>query len=307
MKYPIIDLHTDYVLACYEKGKQFKSDQQINDKMLDKTNIRLVFAGFSYDDLLKDTDLQFKVLHQQLMKVKNLKLVLTKQNLSDLFESKNRGMIIHMEGAGILNNSMQKFQQYYHGGLRSIGLTHSRKNCLAAGNKENPKLPLTAFGKQIIKTSHQQGVVVDLAHLNEKGFYQALKNGTRPFIVSHTCAYKLCPDPRNLKDEQIKEIARQKGVVGIFFSSQYVRNDGKKATIDDVVNHFVHIASVGGVDVLAIGSDFGGITTGTPYGLENTTKLTMLINRLKKAGFNNQDIEKISYKNAKRVLLNILK
>lgn len=306
MKNSIIDLHTDYVLACYEKGRQFKSNQQINDQMLDKTNVKLIFAGFSYDDLLKDTERQFKVLHQQLIKVNNLKLILTKQNLVDLFLSKNRGMILHMEGAGILNKSVEKFQQYYHGGLRSIGLTHSRKNCLAAGNKENSDLPITPFGKIIIKTAHKQGVIVDLAHLNEKGFYQALKIGSKPFIVSHTCAYKLCPDPRNLKDEQIKEVAKQRGVIGMFFSSQYVRNNGKKANIDDVVNHFIHVASVAGTKVLAIGSDFGGITTGLPKGLENTTKLLVLISKLKKAGFTKKEIEEICYKNAQQVLLKIL-
>lgn len=304
---PIVDLHTDYVLACYKAGKQFGSGKQISIPLMKRSGTKVFFAGFSYDDLLKDTDLQFKVLENELKKRKEFKLVKSKEDFSNVFNEKNKiGVVIHMEGASTLGTSIEKFKTYYEKGLRSIGLTHNYKNTLAAGCKENPNLHLTDFGKKIVKLAQKFGVVVDLSHLNYQGFYDILKIATKPVIVTHTCTYKYCPDPRNLKDEQIKEIARQKGLIGIFFSSKFVRNDGVKADIDYALNHFVHVAEVGGIDVLAIGSDFGGITTGLPKGLENTSKLLDVLEKLKKRGFSNSDIEKITHLNAKKVISNLL-
>ncbi len=308
-EFPIVDLHTDYVLACYEQGKQFKSDRQINLDLLKKANYKLLFCGFSYDDLLKDTEIQFAVLQNQLRLHKDFSLIKTKQDLSNLFKPSNHkiGMIWHMEGADILKNDERKLIEYYKNGLRSIGLTHSSRNCLAAGNKDNPEIPLTKFGEKIVKLAHKLHIVVDLAHLNEKGFYKVLDLSVgRPVIVSHANTYKYCPDQRNLKDHQIRAVAKAGGVIGPFFSAKYVRNDGKQVTIDDVVKHIVHIVEIGGIDVLALGSDFGGITTGLPTGLENASKLIKLFSLLKRKGFSQSDLEKICYKNAIRILSKIL-
>lgn len=309
-KYSIIDLHDDYVLALYEKGKQFKSEKQINLKLMKKAGVKLIFGGFSYDNLFKDTDIQINTILKHVSIKKNkIDLVKNAFDLVSILKSKNRyGIILHLEGAGILDKKMVLFNKYYNLGLRSISLTHSGKNQLASGNKIDPKEHVTEFGKKVVKEAVKRHMIVDLAHLNYAGFYDVLRLiSHQPPVVTHTCTYKHCRDPRNLKDEQIKEIARRKGLIGIFFSAKYVKPDYKSATIDDVVKHFVHVAEVGGVDILAFGSDFGGITTGVPKDLENITKLHVLLKKLKKVGFSEDDLEKIAYRNAYRVIREILK
>jgi membrane dipeptidase len=309
-KYPIFDLHDDYVLALYDKGKQFKSDQQINRDLLRKANVKLIFGGFSYDDIFKDTNIQIDVLLKHASDKKNgLDLVKNAKDLKRVLNSKDQcGIILHLEGAAILGDDPYLLDRYFELGVRSIGLTHSEKNKLASGNKIDPKEHITSLGKKIVKEAVKKHMIVDLAHLNEAGFYDVLRLiSHQPPIVTHTCTYKYCPDPRNLKDEQIKEIAKRKGVIGIFFSAKYVKPDYQTTSIDDVVKHFVHVAEVGGIDVLAIGSDFGGITTGIPKGLEDISKLQKLLIKLKKVGFNDNDLKKIAYLNVYRVLGKILK
>jgi membrane dipeptidase len=307
---PIIDLHTDYTLAIYEKGKQFKSEEQINLKLIREGGIKVFFTGFSYDDLFKDTEKQIDTILKNVSNKKNNLILIKKAaDLSKVFGSKNKiGIILHLEGAAILDKEMKIFNRYYDLGLRSIGLTHSGKNQLAAGNKNDPQEHISSFGKKVVKEAIKRNMIVDLAHLNYAGFYDVLDLlSSQPPVVTHTCVYKYCPDPRNLKDEQIKEIAKRKGIIGIFFSAKYVKPEFKTTTINDVIKHFVHVAEIGGVDILSIGSDFGGITTGLPKNLENVSKLKILLQNLKKVGFNDQDIEKIAYLNAYRVINQILR
>jgi membrane dipeptidase len=237
-------------------------------------------------------------------------LVVSKKDLKNLFSKNNSkiGLLLHLEGAEYLNRNIQNLYRYYENGLRSIGLTHAHQNSLAGGNTSDPTIPLTPFGREVVKAAHKLNMIVDLAHLNQKGFYECLEmNGSKPAFVSHTCVSEVCNNPRNLDDEQIKKIAETKGVMGIFFSSKYVKNDEITVTIDDVVKHFLHVADLIGTDNLAIGSDFGGITTGLPRGLENSSKLLDLFQKLKENGFTDEDINKIAYQNAQRVLLQILK
>lgn len=302
--YPLIDLHADYVLSCYEKGGGYGTASQINASLLKSTNVKIFFAGFSYDDLLKDTDLQFSILQKE-AKTKKFTLIQSKKDFSGLDSQDKIGMVFHLEGALVFNGDIDVFHDYYKKGVRAIGLTHNYKNSLAAGCREDANLPLTSFGKEVVKLCNKLGIVVDAAHINEKGFYDLLETSTKPVIVTHGNARALCPHPRNYTDDQLKALASQGGVIGIFFSSKYVKDDGTPVTIDDVVKHFVYIANLIGVDYLAIGSDFGGITTGVPKGLENMGMLPDLYERLRKAGFSEQDLEKITYENAQKVLTSI--
>jgi membrane dipeptidase len=306
--YPVIDLHTDYVLACYEKGDKYGSAKQTNRQMLKRNGVRAILAGFSYDDLLKDTDLQLSVLLKETSAHNGLMLVKSKKDLENALSSPGKtGVVIHLEGAGVLDGNMDRLHELYEKGVRSIGLTHSVKNSLASGNRENPKDPLTPFGREVVKEAVKKGMALDLAHLNEAGFWEVMDMTKGPVLVSHACAYTYCPDPRNLTDDQIKAVARRGGVIGVFFSSKYVTNDGTPATVDDVVRHFVHIAEVGGVETVALGTDYGGITTGVPRGLESVDALPGLFERLGKAGFSEQDLALVSHGNAQRVLLHMIR
>jgi len=189
-------------------------------------------------------------------------------------------------------------------GIRSLGLTWNHQNQLATGvGKGVQGEGLTTFGRQVVREMNNLGMVIDLAHINEAGFYDAVCESSEPVIVSHSNARALCDHPRNLSDEQLRKIKEADGVIGLNFYPEFV--SAEKATISKLIDHFVHIAEVAGIDHLGIGSDFDGIDQVIPD-LEDVTKVPRLIGELSKHGFSAADIEKITSKNFLRVLNKVL-
>jgi membrane dipeptidase len=304
----IFDTHTDYTLSLYKKGNEFGSQLQINEKLLHKGGVAAIFCGFSYDDYFGDSQLQWKIILREFSNSKKWQIIKKGKSLKSAISSNSnkKSVLLHLEGAKILNNNLKLLIKLYKEGLRSLGLTHNNANSLATGCKGDKSAPLTLFGKKVIKTCNKKGVVVDLSHINKNGFYQAIETSEKPVIVSHANCYKLCPNPRNLTDKQIQTLAKGHGTVGVFFSAPYVKPHPKKATINDVIDHIKHIAYLVGTEHITIGSDFGGITSGLVKGLKNASKLPDLITKLNEAGFSKTDVENISHKNIERLLLQIL-
>ena len=260
--------------------------KQININFVRKANITLLFAGFSYDDTGEKTKL---MLNESLSFLKN--------------HNNNPKIMLHLEGAQILSHKPAYFFEFMKKGLKSIGLVHSHDNELAGSSSSSKNLGLSKKGKDIVKLAFQNHLMIDLAHMSKKSFSDIISLVNKPPFLSHTACYEIEHNPRNTTDIQIKEIAKLGGVIGIFFSGKYV-NSSKKPTIQDVAKHFEHVAGLIGTDYLAIGSDFGGITTGTPVGLESINKIPNLFIELEKRGFTTSDIKKIAYENAKRVINN---
>jgi membrane dipeptidase len=296
-----IDLHNDYVLSQYEAGEKLGTAGQISDALLKEANCRLFFSGFSYDDALGDTDRQFSILLQCLKQKQLFELVTDQQSLKHSLSGKKTGMLLHLEGAGIVGRSLKRFQYYVEQGVRSVGLTHGDKTSLASGNKSDPEESISVFGKSVIKYCETKGIIVDMAHINRKGFFEYADSTTKPIFVSHGNARAVCDDPRNYSDEQLKALKESGGVIGIFFSQKYVKQ-AKSVTLDDVADHFSYIADKFGTKILAVGSDFGGITTGLPKGLSNILDLQILFGKLAKRGFTPKELQDIAFNNPLRVI-----
>ncbi len=286
----IIDLHTDFILGEAELDKLFgvNTSDQINSKLLNQTQVSIVLAGFSYDDELGKTELMFSKTEKFIKSSKS-----------------NFKVIPHLEGAEILAKKTKLLDEYIERGLRSIGLAHTKDNSFCGSSSGTTKNGLTEKGKMIIKRALKKNLVIDMAHMSDASLKETVSLLQKPPVVSHTACYGVENNPRNTTDEQIKLIASLGGVIGIFFSGKYV-NSKEIPTIEHVANHIDHLVQVGGIKVAAIGSDFGGITTGTPKGLEDVTKLNDLLLVLKNRGYKNSDLENIAYKNAERVLTNYL-
>lgn len=305
---PVIDTHCDLVVPYQELKELFNKKvqgAQTNLPLLKEANVKVIFAGFSYDDLLKNSDEQFNDLLEMIKIYSDeFELITDFSQIDKILKSKKIGVILHIEGAAILNNDINNLITLYNRGLRSLGLTHNTENCLATGALVNNEKGLTEFGREVIKKCNELKIAVDLAHLNEKGFYEVVKLSKVPPFISHGNCYSITPNPRNFKDEQLKEIAHLGSVVGIFFSGKFLnpQQDGKKAHINDAILHLNHMVKIMGINHVAIGSDFGGITTGLPKGLENHSKLKKLFSLLSKEGYKNDDIEKMAYKNILRYL-----
>ncbi len=206
-----------------------------------------------------------------------------------------------------VDGKMENLDFYYDQGVRLITLTWNFKNCFGSPNSKDPAIMqegLTAFGKDAVVYMQEKGMLVDVSHLSDGGFYDVAALSKKPFIASHSDARALCPHTRNLTDEMLKILADHGGVTGLNFCPDFI-DEKAICTYDGVVRHARYIADVAGVDVLALGSDFDGI--GGDLEIDDVLKMPVLLERLHDGGFTSDEVEKIAYKNAERVLKDTLR
>jgi len=232
-------------------------------------------------------------------------LIRCQQDLNQLPSPDKLGILLCVEGGEVLGESLFMLDIIYELGVRALGLTWNQRNALADGVGEQTNSRLTRLGQSVIRRMNELGMLIDVSHLNEAGFWNVLELSTAPIVASHSCAYAVCEHPRNLTDEQLKALARNHGLVGVNFYARFLTEKGE-ATLDHVVQHIAHIAEVAGVETIGLGSDFDGIDQ-APRGLEDATKYPNLAEALRKAGFCEEEITQIFFKNFRRLLLNVIK
>lgn len=209
-------------------------------------------------------------------------------------------VILSIENGIAIGDDLALLRTFHRLGVRFMGLTWNHRNRLGDGaGKFRGRRGLTQLGRDTIREMERLGMIVDVSHLNERTFWQVVEFAERPVVATHSNAFSVCPSPRNLKDLQIRAISEQGGFIGLNFCEGFL-NDSGEATAADVIRHAIHIAEVGGIQVLAIGSDFDGIET-TPRGLEHIGKVPKLIPLFRKAGFSQADIACVTNKNFLRV------
>ena len=205
-----------------------------------------------------------------------------------------------------VDGKWENLDSYYDQGVRLITLTWNFKNCFGSPNSKDPAIMqegLTAFGKDAVVYMQEKGMIVDVSHLSDGGFYDVASLCKKPFIASHSDARALCPHTRNLTDEMIRILADHGGITGLNFCPDFIEEPGK-CTFEGVIRHARYIRDVGGIECLALGSDFDGI--GGDLEIDNVLKMPVLLDRLLDAGFTSSEVEKIAYQNAERVLKDTL-
>ena len=231
---------------------------------------------------------------------------------SELLKCKKNGFtgaFIHFEGAETLNTDLSNLEYYYNKGLRSIGIVWSRRNDFASGvpflypSTGDIGNGITDAGRELVKRCNDMGIIVDLAHINVKGFFDVAKISTKPLVVSHTGVHKLANLSRNLTDEQIKTVKDTDGIVGIYFAGEMLNNTGilrGDHKIDLIIRHIDYIAQNFGIDNIALGSDFDGCKLTSD--LKNCSEIQKIFTELQKLGYNDLELEKIAYRNWFRVI-----
>jgi membrane dipeptidase len=208
-----------------------------------------------------------------------------------------------IEGAHALEGRLERVEEFARRGVRYIGLLHFSANELGAPAKglgRDDAQGLTPFGRDVIREMDRLGVIVDLAHINRKGFFEALEVSTGVPIVSHTGVAGVKAHWRNIDDEQIRAVADRGGVIGVIFAPRFLGRDG----IDAVCDHLEHIIRVAGADVPALGSDYDG-TVRPPRGLEDVAALPRLTAALLARGVGRAEVKKLLGENALRVLADV--
>lgn len=217
--------------------------------------------------------------------------------------------IVHLEGADPLAPDLSDLEDWYERGLRSVGLVWSRPNAFAAGVPfAFPASPdtgpgLTDAGRELVRACNRLGILVDLSHLNEAGFWDVAEVSDAPLVASHSNAHALCPSTRNLTDRQLDAIGRSGGVVGVNFAVSFLREDGSQRPDDtplgEIVRHVGYIADRIGIDHVAFGSDFDGAVVSTELG--GLSGLPKLVDALRDAGYDDAAVAKVTHENWLRV------
>ncbi len=208
--------------------------------------------------------------------------------------------LLGIEGGHALEGSLDTLDHFARRGVRYLGFCHFSRNdlcCPAYGSGRDDNAGLTSFGRDVVKRCEELGVIVDLAHINHKGFLDACAMATRPPIVSHTGVVGAFEHWRNIDDSQLRAVADKGGVVGVIFCPKFLGGDG----LEPVVRHLRHIIDVCGEDAPALGSDWDGFIVPTRE-LCDAAHLPLLTDALLAAKFPVELIAKILRGNAMRVL-----
>ena len=217
--------------------------------------------------------------------------------------------LLTVEEGGCCKGSLGVLRRMYELGVRMMTLTWNHDNELAAP-QANPGGPLAAqtqrglteTGFAFLAEMERLHMIVDVSHLSDRGFWDIVEHGTRPFAASHSNCRALCPHTRNLTDAMIRALAEKGGIAGLnyyaaFLDTDPVHPEACRSTVERIAEHAAHYKQVGGIGVLALGSDFDGIDG--HHQLETAADMPLLADALRRAGFTEDEVERIFWRNAR--------
>ncbi len=217
--------------------------------------------------------------------------------------------VLHIEGAEAIDANFELLDVLYEAGLRSLGPVWSRPNAFGHGVPFRcPSSPdtgpgLTDLGKALIGACNRLRILIDLSHLNERGFWDVAEISNAPLVATHSNAHAVSPHSRNLTDRQLAAIGETGGLAGVNFATSFLRPDGRHdrdTPLDVMIQHIEHMLEHAGEDSVGLGSDFDGAMI--PADLGNAAGLQNLVQAMRKHGFNKPLIEKLCFRNWLRVL-----
>lgn len=231
----------------------------------------------------------------------------------DICRNKEKGLVsavLTIEDGRIVNGSFDRLEKLAKTGVRAIALTWNYANCFGYPNSRDPEIMskgLTAFGKEAIEAMNELGILIDVSHLSDGGFYDVAQISKKPFVATHSDCRALAAHPRNLTDEMIRILAEKGGVSGINFAPAFLDDTpgNEESRICDMVRHIRHFIEVGGEDCVGIGTDFDGI--GGKLEVGEPGRLELLFSALEKAGITPRQIDKIASGNVLRVIKETMK
>jgi membrane dipeptidase len=242
----VIDTHNDFISTGIEKGKSF--DQQLKgithsdlNRMKEGGVDIQVFSifcdenygpGRAYAFANREIDTLYATVERNPEK---MMLVRTPADLKAAVRSGKLGSMIGVEGGHMIEDKIENLEKLYERGARYLTLTWNNSTSWAssaaderAGKKLDQPYGLTAFGEQVVRRMNALGMIVDVSHVGEKTFYDAVRLSSKPVIASHSCTYHICPVPRNLTDDQIRALGKNGGVIHINFYSGFVDSSFRK-------------------------------------------------------------------------------
>lgn len=327
----VIDMHCDTI---YEINRLQKEGQDVGlrnnhlnislEKMKQGDYLLQNFAMFTplkeVDDPVMHVQHLVDTFYNEIDKNRDMiDIVYCYEDIQKNIQMNKMSALLTLEEGGVVQNDLAYLRNYYRLGVRMITLTWNYANGIGYPNFDlagsnhgyhecDQDNGLTDFGIAYVQECERLGIIIDVSHLSDAGFYDVLKYTTKPFVASHSNARGVCAHARNLTDDMILKLAKRGGVMGINFAADFLNETHQEhaiSYIDDMVKHILYIKEIGGIDCIGLGSDFDGI----PQYLElkDASYMPQLADALYAAGLSQEDVEKIFYKNVLRVYQEVLK
>ncbi|MFD0669927.1 dipeptidase [Cohnella sp. GCM10027633] len=234
------------------------------------------------------------LFYERILSLPRMRFIRTKDDLRLLPNEERIGALLSLEGVDSLHGNLAYLRILYRLGVRTVGITWNRANWAADGVLEARNGGFTAAGKDLIRECNRLGMIMDVSHLSERGFWELVEASVKPVIASHSNAKTVSPRLRNLSDAQIEALIRTGGVIGITFVPPFVSEE-EPVPMDRILRHVDHICSLGGKRHIGFGSDFDGIREWI-VGLEHAGHYDRLINLLLKH-YREEDVALFAYGN----------
>ncbi|WP_379126683.1 dipeptidase [Paenibacillus sp. sgz500958] len=262
----IVDFHCD----ALSKMQELPDLVFLNDHRLDVTAERMDAGGIllqtfaiylsahrgspRFEDIIGQIDR----FHTEVERVGGLQWLRWKEEAANLDNDSRKWGMLSLEGVEGLEGNLLYAQLIFELGVRFMGITWNYANWAADGVLERRNGGFTEKGRKLVEWCNASGMLLDVSHLSEAGFWELAELSTRPFIASHSNAAAVCRHPRNLRDEQIRAIIEMDGLMGLTFYPWFVNESGEAGT-GDLLKHLEHVCSLGGERHIMFGSDFDGI------------------------------------------------
>lgn len=323
----VADMHCDTILSILEAKQNHKTDDlksstfQLDlNKMTQGDYLLQNFAMFinlkHHENPFEYCKMMIRTMKEEAAKYPDIIRIVT--NYDEIAENQKNNLISAMltvEEGGAIEGKMDNLIQLYEQGIRMMTLTWNYENeigfpnCLtkdkvkAEFGQYNTECGLTPFGFDVVTQMQEIGMIVDVSHLSDAGFYDVLSVVKKPFVASHSNARAICGHCRNLSDDMIRKLAEHGGVMGLNYEPEFLFGPGEsdevETELERMAAHVKHIIKVGGTECLGLGSDFDGINI--PKVIKDGSCLPYLAEKLKKEGLNTSQIEQIFYKNVLRL------
>lgn len=325
----VIDMHCDTVSALLSRRQNGLSCSLLdNDLSIDLKKMKK--GGYLLQNFALFTNQkELPIAEKQTMRLMDMYWTLMDENrefiapvlcFDDIAKNEKAGRIsalLTLEDGGVVFDDLAMLRNYYRLGVRMIALTWNYPNGIGYPNismneknirRLDTENGLTSFGISYVKEMERLGMIIDVSHLSDKGFYDVLDNTSKPFVASHSNARGACGVARNLSDDMIIKLHARGGVMGINFCGDFLSEESESrnpSRIKDMVSHIKYIQKIAGIECIGLGTDFDGISS--ELEIKDASMMPELAAALLQNGFKEEDVAKIFYQNVLRVYKEILK
>ncbi|MEE0741886.1 MAG: dipeptidase [Emergencia sp.] len=312
----IIDMHCDTLIEGWRHPERsfYDGETSINLKLLKENGSLAQFFAMYLSRQEMETMDAYDILkgiygyYRQMMSA-HKELIGPAYSAADILENERQGRLsafLTVEDGVFLDGKMERLEEVYNMGVRLITLMWNFENSVGFPCSDDPEAHrkgLKPFGIEVVEKMNALGMIIDVSHMSEGGFYDVAKYSKKPFVASHSCARSLCNHRRNLTDDQLKTLGNAGGFVGVNFECSFLKEGSDRATFDQIAEHLVYMKNKAGIEAIGFGSDFDGIDDNGE--LVDYSGFSKLLSVLEKK-FTYDELDKICHDNALRVIGDVI-